>query len=64
MTSTVFAVVIACIALAAYLGYVLGRKDTEETYYQAERDERLERLENSRRFADLVRQTQTIRKGE
>lgn len=60
MTSTVFAIVCACVAVAAYLGYVLGRRDTEETYYQAEREERLERLENSRRFADLVRQTKSI----
>ena len=60
MANPILAIVIACIALAAFLGYTYGRRDTEEEYHAAARAEHLAELDNRRRFADIERQGRTI----
>lgn len=60
MANTIFAIVITVVAVAAYIGYTLGRRDTEEEYHAAARAEHLAELDNRRRFADIERQGRTI----
>ena len=64
MDNMVLAIVITVVAVAAYLGYVLGRKDAEEEQRQAEIEARQRRIDNARRFAVIVQQTQTIQNEE
>ena len=60
MANVYLAVIFTITSLAVYLGYTLGVKDTEHEYNAAARDARQRERENSRRFADLVRQTKSI----
>lgn len=60
MANTILAVVIAVVAVAVYLGYVLGRRDTEEERRQAEIEARQRRIDNARRFAAIVRQGEQL----
>lgn len=60
MANTILAIVITVVAVAAYIGYTLGRKDTEEEQRQAEMEARQRRIDNARRFAVIVRQTRSI----
>ena len=56
MANTILAIVISVVAVAIYIGYVLGRRDTEEEQKQAEIEARQRRIDNARRFAVIVRQ--------
>ena len=60
MANTILAVVIAVVAVAACLGYALGRRDTEEEQRQAEIEARQRRIDNARRFAVIVRQGEQL----
>lgn len=60
MANTIFAVVITVVAVAVYIGYVLGRKDTEEEQRQVEMEARQRRIDNARRFAVIVRQGEEL----
>ncbi len=60
MANTILAVVIAVVAVAVYLGYTLGRRDTEEEQRQAEIEARQRRIDNARRFAVIVRQGEQL----
>ena len=60
MANPILAIVITVVAVAAYIGYVLGRKDTEEEQRQAEMEERQRRIDNARRFAVIVRQGEEL----
>ena len=60
MANTILAIVITVVAVATYLGYTLGRKDTEEEQRQAEREARQRRIDNARRFAAIVRQGEEL----
>ncbi len=60
MANTILAVVIAVVSVAAYIGYVLGRKDTEEEQRQAEIEARQRRIDNARRFSVIVRQGEEL----
>ena len=64
MTNTILAIVITVVVVSAYIGYTLGRKDTEEEQRQAEIEARQRRIENARRFAVIVRQGETIQNEE
>lgn len=60
MANTILAIVIAVVAVAAYLGYTFGCRDTEAEYHAAARAEYLAELDNRRKFADIERQGRTI----
>ena len=60
MANTILAIVITVVAVAAYLGFTLGRRDTEEEQRQAEIEARKRRIDNARRFAVIVRQGEEI----
>lgn len=60
MANPILAIVITVVAVAAYIGYTLGRKDTEEEQRQAEMEARQRRIDNARRFAVIVRQGEEL----
>ena len=60
MANAILAIVITVVAVAAYIGYVLGRKDTEEEQRQAEIEARQRRIDNARRFYEIERQGRTL----
>ena len=60
MANVIFAVCAALVTVAAYLGYTLGCRDTEEEQRQAEIEARQRRIDNARRFAVIVRQGEQL----